>query len=84
MVQDRSGTLQTSEVVDALRHAGFSLDPPGKQSQELQILQVLHKEYNAQHGMPSANIVSTVVQAMVNRHDVNNTQTMSLDEFIRM
>lgn len=26
--QDRSRTLQTNEVIQALRHAGFNLDPP--------------------------------------------------------
>jgi hypothetical protein len=28
--------------------------------------------------------VTAVVQAMMNRHDANNNQNMSLDEFIRM
>jgi hypothetical protein len=29
-------------------------------------------------------VLSAVVQAMMNRHDANNNQNMSLDEFIRM
>lgn len=40
-------------MTQALRHAGFNLDPP-------------------------------VVQAMMNRHDPDNNNQMSLDEFIRM
>uniref|UniRef100_A0A7S0X1H2 EF-hand domain-containing protein n=1 Tax=Chlamydomonas leiostraca TaxID=1034604 RepID=A0A7S0X1H2_9CHLO len=51
--QDRSRTLASNEVNQALRHAGFNLDPP-------------------------------VVQAMMSRHDPDNNNQMSLDEFIRM
>ncbi|KAG1662375.1 hypothetical protein FOA52_006637 [Chlamydomonas sp. UWO 241] len=50
---DRSRALSANEVISALKHAGFHMDPP-------------------------------VVQAMFKRHDPNNTNTLSLDEYIRL